>query len=161
MTLLLSISPGWEFKKARAKPLITGLPPSSPVLFLFALWAHAMLCSLLFKSTVLLHAALYLYITVCPSCVTAPIRVHRFSMEWQPEPVDASEESSFCFGTEMCHFLLYWVQWATQTAVAVVTQDMSVREIRDLFWSYIMIIRILKYYLCEAMLSRHGLLASC
>lgn len=75
-------SPGWKFKKARAKPLITGLPPSSWVLFLFALWAHIMLCSLLFKSAMLLRAALYLYVTVGPSCVTAPIRVHRFSMEW-------------------------------------------------------------------------------
>lgn len=104
--------PGWEFKKTRAKPLITGLAPSSPVLFLIALWAHAMLCSLLFKSAMLLHAALYLYVTVGPSCVTAPIRVHRFSMKWWPEPVDASEEHSFCFGMEICHFLLCWVQWA-------------------------------------------------
>lgn len=104
--------PRGKFTKARAKPLITGLPPSSPVLFLFALWAHVMLCSLLFKSAMLLRAALYLYITVGPSCVTAPIRVHRFSMEWQTEPVPVSEERSFFFGTEMCHFLLFWVQWA-------------------------------------------------
>lgn len=109
-------------------------------------------------------------LSICTSGLVLPawqflIRVYRFSMEWQVEPVNVGGEYFFF---HLCHLhqltpvisCCFRFNEPSRSAVLAVTQSMWEREITDYLWYYIMIIHVWKYHLCQAEFARRGLLKS-